>query len=92
MSKYKVKDIESSLSKKGFQLQNSHHKLYIYCVDGTKTGIRTFVSHGKNEYSDKLLNKMRSQLKLSRQQFNDLIQCPLSKEELNEIYSTNGYI
>jgi hypothetical protein len=92
MSKYKVKDIECSLSKKGFQLQNSHHKLYIYYVNGMKTGIRTFISHGKSEYGDKLLNKMRNQLKLSHQQFDNLVHCPMSKEEINEIYSKNGYI
>lgn len=92
MSKYKVKDIESSLSKKGFQLQNSHHKLYTYYVDGTKTGIHIFISHGKDEYGDKLLSKIRNQLKLSHQQFDDLIRCPLSKEELNKIYSKNGNI
>jgi hypothetical protein len=92
VSKYKVKDLEYSLSKKGFKLQNSHHKLYIYFVNGKKTGIRTFISHGKSEYGDNLLNKMKDQLKLSRQQFDDLIQCPMSKEELYETYSKNGYI
>lgn len=90
MAKYKVKDIESSLSKKGFQLQSSHHKLYIYHVNGKKTGIRTFISHGKKEYGDVLLSKMKNQLKLSKEQFEDLIECPLSKEELYEIYSENG--
>lgn len=49
MSKYKVKDIEYSLSRKGFQLQNSHHKLYIYYVNGKKAGIHTFISHGKKK-------------------------------------------
>lgn len=91
MAKYKTKDIEASLSKKGFQLHRSHHKLYIYYVNGTKTSIRTFISHGKKEYGDKLVSKMRTQLNLSRQQFDDLVTCPLTKEKLYEIYSEQDF-
>ena len=92
MAKHKTKEIEGSLSKKGFQIINSHHKRYIYYVNGQKTGITTFISHGKKEYGDILLSKMRKQLKLSRQQFDDMVMCPLTKEKLYEIYSDNGLI
>jgi hypothetical protein len=92
MANYKTKTIESSLLKKGFQKINIHHKRYIYYVNGEKTGITTFISHGIKEYGDILLNKMRTQLKLSHKQFDDLVMCPLTKEELYNIYSDNNLI
>ena len=92
MAKHKTKDIEASLSKKGFEVVNTHHKRYIYFVNGKKTGITTFISHGNKEYGGALLSKMRSQLSLSHQQFDDLVKCPLTKEELYKFYSDEALI
>lgn len=92
MAKHKTKDIEASLSKKGFQIINTHHKRYIYYANGKKTGITTFISHGKKEYGDILLSKMKKQLKLSRQQFDEMVTCHLTKEKLHDVYSDNGLI
>ncbi len=92
MAKYKTKEIEAPLLKKGFQLINTHHKRYIYYANGKKTGITTFISHGNKEYGDILLSKMRKQLKLSHKQFDDMVQCHLTKEKLYELYSDNGLI
>lgn len=92
MGKHKTKAIEASLSKKGFRVVNTHHKRCIYYADGEKTGITTFISHGKKEYGEVLLSKMRTQLKLSREQFDNLVNCPLTKEELYKFYSDNGLI
>ncbi|MGP8330540.1 MAG: hypothetical protein ACT6FF_09535 [Methanosarcinaceae archaeon] len=92
MAKYKTKTIEASLSKKGFREINTHHKCHIYYVNEEKTGITTFISHGINEYGDILLSKMRTQLKLSREQFDGLVMCSLTKEELYKIYSDNDLI
>jgi len=86
MNSYKTKDIESALSKKGFQVRQSKHKIYILYVDGKKTNVRTFVSHGIKEYGKTLISKMRNQLYLSREEFDDLVSCPLTEEKLLEIY------
>lgn len=92
MGKHKTRAIEASLSKKGFRVANTHHKMYVYYANGGKTGIKTFISHGNKEYGEVLLSKMRTQLKLSREQFDDLVNCPLSKEELYKFYSDKGLI
>lgn len=92
MRTYKTRDIESALSRKGFQVKQSHHKYYILFVDGKKTNIRTFISHGIKEYNKTLLSSMKNQLHLSSNEFNDLISCPLTRESLIEIYSKNGLI
>lgn len=86
MNSYKTKDIESALSKKGFQVHQSKHKIYILYVNGKKTNVRTFVSHGIKEYGKTLISKMRNQLYLSREEFDDLVSCPLTEEKLLEIY------
>ncbi len=87
MASFKSKDIKASLVKKGFrETRDSHHYLYVYYLDGKKTSIRTFVSHGSKDYSGALLGKMKNQLGLTKEQLHDLIKCPLSKEELYEIY------
>ncbi|MCZ7396240.1 MAG: hypothetical protein ABOK23_06885 [Candidatus Methanoperedens sp.] len=92
MAVYKTKDIESALSRKGFQVHHSKHKIYILYVDGKKTNIFTFVSHGIKEYGNPLLSKMKRQLHLSGNQFDDLVSCPLSYERLVEIYTEQNLI
>lgn len=87
MTSFKSKDIKAALVKKGFhETQDSHHFLYVYYLDGRKTAIRTFVSHGSKDYSNALLGKMKNQLGLTKEQLHDLVKCPLTKEALYEIY------
>ncbi|KXS46079.1 MULTISPECIES: type II toxin-antitoxin system HicA family toxin [Methanohalophilus] len=88
MASYKAKTIQKALPKKGFEeRRKGHHILYVYYLDGKKTGNRTFISHGsKVEYNSNLLSKMGKQLNLSKEQLCDLIDCPLTKEELQQIY------
>ncbi len=85
MSTYKTRVIESALSKKGFRKKESHHKKYTLYVNGKMTSIYTFVSHGTKDYGDNLLNKMKNQLYISREELNDLIDCPLKHEDLIRI-------
>lgn len=78
MAPYKTPKIEAALKKKGFRLKESHHKYWILVVDDKATAVKTYTSHGNIEYSDTILAKMRKQLgRLSPQQFDDLIECPL---------------
>lgn len=85
--KYKCRDIEAALKKKGFvEIRNGDHKKYYYSSDAGKVPIRTVTSHNNPEYDDYLLSKMVKQLFLSPDQFRNLVECPLSKEELAEIY------
>lgn len=90
--KYKTKDIGAALIKKGFQVRQSKHTIYILYVNQKKTRIFTFISHGISEYGDIPLSKMKKQLYLSREEFENLIECPLSEEKLVEIYSNKGLI
>lgn len=79
-------NIANSLLKKEFEEKQSSHTRRTYFIDGKKSSIFTVVSHGKKEISDDLMHKMAKQIKLSYKQFCDVVDCPMSKEELREFY------
>jgi len=74
----KMRDIVHGLGKKGFCASESDHTRLVLYVNGKKTEIRTKVSHGSNEINDHLINLMSIQVKLEKDQFIDLIDCPLT--------------
>lgn len=79
---HKVKDIHAALTSKGFQVRESKDRMYHLYSNGKKTPIWTKISQGEKEIHDNLLATMaRQQLKLSRKDFDRLIECPLSQEE-----------
>lgn len=81
MSPIKTSVLEKALTDKGFELSSTHHDMY-WLHNGTKkTSVRTRISHSSKEYDDNLLSLMSKQTKLSRADFQDLIDCPLSKED-----------
>lgn len=80
-----------SLKKKGFSIYNGDHKFLEYHYDG-KLVLHTKISHGEKELNDYLIAQMSRQCKLSKSDFTDLVECPLSAEgyiekliEANEI-------
>jgi predicted RNA binding protein YcfA (HicA-like mRNA interferase family) len=88
MTQIKTRDIRSALAKKGFEEVDTDHHIYIYIFEGKKTGIKTKVSHSSKEIGDPLISEMKKQLKLSKSQFIELVNCPLTKEDLQNIYSS----
>jgi hypothetical protein len=61
-------------------------------IDGERTHIRTYYSHGARECDDRLLHSMAEQLKLSKKQFCDLIDCVLSGETYVKTLGNEGYL
>ncbi len=92
MKPLKTDKIESSLVKKGFVEDNKDHKFYTFYCSGKKTQIYTKVSHGKPEVGEPLLGKMAKQVRLSKKDFADLIECPLSKERYMQMMKDQGYV
>ncbi len=87
-----AKAVAASLEKKGFRSENSkdiHYRLY---VDGKKTIVYTKISHGEKEIHDGLLGTMARQVKLTRKQFNALIDCPLNLDDYVKILITAGVV
>lgn len=92
MATRKANKVESSLKRKGFHQEPGKHKFFVLYVGDKKTSINTHTSHCGQEIDDYLINCMRKQLYLSKSQFLDLIDCPLSKDEYLSILRENGKI
>ena len=78
---FKTAKVEQSLKKKGFQLQPADHRYLVLYYRGKRTKIRTKVSHNGQDINDFLINQMSKQVHLCKEDFIDLINCPLSQEE-----------
>lgn len=95
MSKHKTRKIVASLTKKGFSPKRgkSKHIKYALFVEGKKTSVYTWISHGSDEYEDKILNAMRKELRLeTNKELDDLIECPMSAEVLISLLKKRGAI
>jgi len=86
--------VESSLQKKGFVIEiNRDHRYFFYhSKNGKKTKVHTKISHSPKykTISDNLLALMSKQCGLSKSDFIDLIDCPLSRDEYENKLSDQG--
>lgn len=85
MSAIKTKDIEQSLTKKGFRLDNTHHSMYWFYSGNQKSSIRTRISHGSIEYGDNLLSQVGKQMGLTRKELTSFVECHLTEERYREL-------
>lgn len=97
------KGIEAGLLKKEFRLRatsktkskkTKDHRYYDLWIDGKLTGISTHVSMGgkSKELGKPLLGKMARQVKLSSENFQRLINCPMDINEYREILTSAGFL
>jgi hypothetical protein len=81
----KVRQVLSSLKSKGFfENREGHHIILVYeTKSGLTSEVRTRVSHqsGGGDISDNLLGQMARQVRLGRRDLEQLIDCPLSRDE-----------
>lgn len=87
-------DVESGLLRKGFQRtkKGADHNYFIYeSLDGKKARASTKTSHGKSfDIDDNLLGKMGRQCGLTKKSFLDLLDCPLSRKDYEELLKQAG--
>ncbi|NDD14022.1 MAG: hypothetical protein EB072_15595 [Betaproteobacteria bacterium] len=57
-----------------------HNYFHYYSTAGKKTAVFTKTSHGSREIDDSLLGRMARQCKLTRGDFDRLIDCPLDRK------------
>lgn len=88
MSVLDSKKVIKSLQKKGFDIGLNHspdHKYFDYKVNG-RLVFSTKVSHGgKKDIGPALIAMMARQCFLTKKQFINLINCPLSKDRFRKI-------
>lgn len=89
----KPKTIQDVLLLKGFELNPSkdHHRGYYLVVNGKKTGIRTYLSHGNADYTSYLMQQVKKQLKFQDvKKAEDFFDCPMSAEQYIEMLKALG--
>ena len=77
----KKRRIASALLEKAFTERSgkSDHRVFLYLVEGKKTGISTRMSHSsQTDVSRQLVSAMAQQCRLSKDEFLDLVDCPMS--------------
>lgn len=77
----KARDVEHSLPRKGFLRRQSKDIYFSFRFADKDWGISTFISHGANEIGDPLIAKMAKQVKLSKRDFVQLVECPMSYDD-----------
>ena len=87
------RDVETSLPKKGFHREETHHIYFHHYYQNKYTGISTYVSHGANSIGDSLIQQMKKQLRLNNPyQVIDLVNCPISGDEYIQILKSKGQL
>ena len=88
--------VEAGLVRKGFQptKPGADHRYLVYVTRaGKKARASTKTSHGKGfDLSDSLIGQMARQCGLTKGQFLDLLDCPLSREGYEELLKQGGKI
>jgi len=88
----KHRDIRSALVSKGFKVEDDRKHIHFVYVDknGRTTTARTMLSHGSSgdDIGDNLLSRMAHQVLLGRQDFLDLVDCPLSRDQYDDKVSS----
>jgi hypothetical protein len=89
------RDVETSLQKKGFVVSSGDHSFFTYCTQtGQKTSVWTKTSHGSSQKTlgDDLLSKMGKQCGLTKGQFTQLVECPLTRDVFEGMLLKSGRI
>ena len=90
MSSYRPQEVAGALLRKGFQKDKTHHHMFWLVVNGKRTSIRTRYSHSDREIDEGRIRQMSQQMKLSKRQFSDFVDCRLSGEEYADMLLDRG--
>ena len=87
------RSVEAGLQNKGFRLENSHHRFFIYYTQqGEKTAVRTRTSQGGNELDDFLLGQMAKKCHLTKPVFLELVDCTLDQASYEKKLSDSNMV
>jgi hypothetical protein len=90
-----ARNVRDALLKKGFKdadKRNPDHDFYFFYHNGKKTSVFTKISHGEREIHDGNCSNMAKQMKLSKKQFNDFVDCPLELKHYVQHLIQGNYI
>lgn len=91
----KREQVQSALLRKGFvKSENDHTKLIYFTMNQRKTSVWTKTSHGSShkELTDNILSQMAKECRLSNREFSQLIDCPMTRKEYEDILRSRKHI
>jgi hypothetical protein len=90
---FKARDVSAALCAKGFQEDRKRdHRYYFFYHDGRKSSIQTKISHNAADIDDFLCSAMSRQIRLTRPQFKDFVECPLRAEAYLKLLIEAGHL
>lgn len=92
MSSYRPQEVASALQRKGFERDKTHHCMFWLVVNGKRTSIRTRYSHSDRQIEGGRIGQMSKQMKLSKRQFEDFVDCRLTGEAYAEMLIDAGEV
>ncbi len=66
--------------------------MFWFVVDGRKTPIHTWFSHGRKKADDWLLNHVANEMRLTKQELLAFVECTLSASEYLRLLVERGHI
>lgn len=95
MATYKRRTVENALERKGFRRTERHHSFFHYYTNaGERTRVWTKTSHGRGgaDIDRGLVKRMAHQCKLTADEFRDLVECPMSRSEYEQLLREMGKV
>jgi hypothetical protein len=87
----KIADIDRIFHKLPLEVRSTGHR-YGWLIVENKKVLRVHYAHGKGDLPEKIMHKIRGQLKLSEKDFKDLTACPLTFEGYLDILKRKGLL
>lgn len=85
MTTLRTSAVDRALVRKlGFVKAETHHHVYRLWLDGQLVA-RTYISHGERELGRFHMDQMAKQMRLSKAEFVDAVECPLSQSEYYQL-------
>jgi hypothetical protein len=87
-------NIQQALQRKGFEVHDTDHIILTYVHKGKKTPLRTKMSRGSKgrTLGDPHLGWMSRQLRLTKKQFMQLVECTLDQATYVAIMIAQGHL
>ncbi len=92
MTQIHANHVRTALLAKGFFSHHTDHEWFVLKVAGKTAPIRTKLSHGERTVDDWLIQRMAKQLRLTKREFLDLIQCKLSGSAYVDMLKDRGQL
>ena len=86
--------IRSMLLEKGFMQKSGKHYYYYLFVNGKKSSVFTSLSHGPGykEYSDELVSNVAHQMRLTKKELLQFVDCFLTYEKYIELLRQRDHL